>query len=107
MRDKNRGFCPHLPWYFTHAWGLLPHRCRSSRPPHPSQESLAKRPGKTITSKGSLFLAPKLRDPRLERHRQGRGQGPRQPCPQPSYAAMAASVVLAHAHRTPCVSTLL
>ena len=37
---------------------LSPHRCRSSRTPHPSQESLSKRPGNTNTAKGSLFFAP-------------------------------------------------
>jgi hypothetical protein len=30
----------------------------------PSQESLSKRPGKRIPTKGSLFFAPKLREPR-------------------------------------------
>jgi hypothetical protein len=30
---------------------------------HPSQKSLSKRPVNTSTSKGSLFFAPKLREP--------------------------------------------
>src|SRR5689334_672790 len=75
--------------------------------PCPSQESLSKRQVNTSTSKGLLFFAPKLREPRLERYRQGRGQRPRRPCPRPSYAAIAAPVAPAHVHRTLCVSTLL
>jgi hypothetical protein len=73
--EKNEGLHPHIRWTktpdFIHVYrgilpmngGFLPHCCTLSRTSHPSQKSLSKRSVNTSTSKGSLFFAPKLREP--------------------------------------------
>jgi hypothetical protein len=73
--EKNEGLRPHIQWMktpdFAHVYCgvspinrvFFPHLCGLSRTPHSSQESLSKRPVNTNTSKGSLFFAPKLREP--------------------------------------------